>query len=102
MNIKLNDTVEVITGKDKTKRGKVIAVFPKINKVIVEGINVATKHKKARRPEDVAGIIKKEMPLYTWNVALVCTSCKEKSRMGSKKLDDGTKVRICKKCSAEN
>jgi len=102
MKIKLNDTVEIITGKDKSKRGKVLEVFPKENKVTVEGINIATKHKKARKADEVGGIIKKEMPVYAWNVALVCSSCKEKARMGSKKLGDGTKVRICKKCAAEN
>ena len=79
-----------------------LSVDPSKCKVIVEGINIATKHQKARKADEVGGIIKKELPIYTWNVALVCSSCKEKSRMGSKKLDDGTKVRICKKCDAEN
>lgn len=102
MKISKNDTVEILTGKDRGKRGKVLSVDPKKSRIVVEGINIATKHQKARKADEVGGIIKKELPIYVWNASLVCSSCKEKTRVGAKKLDDGTKVRICKKCGAEN
>jgi large subunit ribosomal protein L24 len=94
MKLKKGDTVEVITGKDKGKRGEIAFVFPKSNKVIVNGVNVASKHQKARRANDPGGIIEKDMPLDASNVMLVHNG--KPVRVGYKIQDDGTKVRVAR------
>ena len=98
MHIKSGDNVVVISGKDKGKKGKVLEVFPKAAKVIVEGVSFATKHKKPRRAGETGGIIKQETPIYASNVMHVCNKCNKATRIARKFLDDGTKVRYCKKC----
>ena len=100
MNIKTNDKVIVITGKDKGKEGKVMSADPKGMKVIVEGVNVATKHQKPRKQGQDGGIIKVETPIYASKVALYCEKCGKGVRVGYKFVD-GKKVRVCKKCGAE-
>ena len=75
MDIKTNDKVVVLSGKDKGKEGKVITADPKGRKVIVEGVNVAKKHQKARTQTEESGIIKKETPIYVSKVQLVCPKC---------------------------
>ena len=94
MKLKKGDTVEVITGKDKGKQGEIAFVFPKSNKIIVNGINVAAKHQKARRANEQGGIIHKDLPLHASNVMLVHKG--KKVRVGYKTQDDGTKVRIAR------
>jgi large subunit ribosomal protein L24 len=94
MKLRKGDTVEVITGKDKGKQGEIAFVFPKTNKVIVNGINVAAKHQKARRANEQGGIIHKDLPLHASNVMLVHKG--KKVRVGYKTQDDGTKVRIAR------
>jgi large subunit ribosomal protein L24 len=94
MKLKKGDTVEVITGKDKGKQGEIAFVFPKNNKVIVNGINVASKHQKARRANEQGGIIHKDLPLHASNVMLVHKG--KKVRVGYQTKDDGTKVRIAR------
>jgi len=94
MKLKKGDTVEVITGKDKGKQGEIAFVFPKTNKIIVNGINVASKHQKARRANEAGGIIEKDLPLDASNVMLVHKG--KKVRIGYKTKDDGTKVRIAR------
>jgi large subunit ribosomal protein L24 len=94
MKLKKGDTVEVITGKDKGKQGEIAFVFPKANKIIVNGINVAAKHQKARRANEQGGIIHKDLPLHASNVMLVHKG--KKVRVGYKTQDDGTKVRIAR------
>ena len=100
MNIKRDDKVIVLSGKDKGKSGKVIAADPKAEKVIVEGVNVATKHQKAQKKGQDGGIIKIETPIYVSKVQLVCPKCGKGTRVGHK-IADGKKVRVCKKCGAE-
>ena len=94
MKLKKGDTVEVITGKDKGKQGEIAFVFPKTDKIIVNGINVAAKHQKARRANEQGGIIHKDLPLHASNVMLVHKG--KKVRIGYKTQDDGTKVRIAR------
>ena len=100
MNIKKDDKVVVLSGKDKGKEGKILSADPKALKVIVEGVNVATKHQKPRKQGEEGGIIKVETPIYASKVQLVCPKCGKATRVGHK-LVDGKKVRVCKKCGAE-
>ena len=88
MSIKKDDTVVVITGKDKGQRGK----------VIVEGVNVAKRHLKPRKAGEEGGIIKKETPIYASKVMRVCPKCGKPTRAAHTVLKDGTKARLCKKC----
>lgn len=99
MKIRTNDTVVVLSGKDRGKRGKVISADPEGGKVIVEGVNVAKRHQKARRQEEQSGIIKKETPIYVSKVQLVCPKCGKATRVGHR-MDGNKKVRVCKKCGA--
>ena len=99
MNIKTNDTVVVLSGKDKGKQGKVLTADPKGLKVIVEGVNVAKRHQKARKQGEESGIIKKETPIYVSKVMLVCPKCGKPTRVGHT-IADGKKTRACKKCGA--
>ena len=100
MNIKKDDKVVVLSGKDKGKQGKVLTADPKAEKVIVEGVSVATKHQKPRKQGEEGGIIKIETPIYVSKVQLVCPKCGKGTRVAHK-IADGKKVRICKKCGAE-
>ena len=100
MNIKRDDKVVVISGKDKGKEGKVLSVNPKAGKVIVEGISVASKHSKPRKQGEKGGIIKVETPIYACKVQLVCPKCGKATRVAHKVTGD-KKVRVCKKCGAE-
>ena len=100
MNIRKDDKVVVISGKDKGKEGKVLVANPKAGKLIVEGVNVATKHQKPRKQGEEGGIIKVETPIYACKVMVVCPKCGKPTRVAHK-LDDGKKVRVCKKCGAE-
>ena len=100
MNIKRDDKVIVLSGKDKGKQGKVLAADPKGMKVTVEGVNVATKHQKPQRQGQDGGIIKVETPMYVSKVMLVCPKCGKPTRVGHK-IADGKKSRVCKKCGAE-
>lgn len=99
IHVKKDDKVMVISGKDKNKTGKVLVVNPKTGKVIVEGVNIATKHTKARKQGDVGGIVKQETPIYASKVMYVCDKCGKAARVGKKILEDGSKVRYCKKCN---
>ena len=100
MNIKRDDTVIVLSGKDKGKRGKVLSVDPKGGKVIVEGVAVINRHTKPRKQGDEGGIIKKESPIYACKVMRVCPKCDKPTREAHK-IVDNKKVRVCKKCGAE-
>ena len=101
MSIKKDDLVVVLSGKDKGKQGKVLTVLPSESKVIVEGVNVVTKHKKPTSQTDQGGIVKKEAPIYACKVQRVCPKCNKPTRPAHKLLADGKKVRVCKKCGAE-
>lgn len=98
IHVRKKDTVMVISGKDKGKVGEVLAVMPKTGKVIVKGINVVTKHQKPNKANMQGGIIHKEAPIYSSKVMLYCDKCKSVTRISHKVLEDGTKVRVCKKC----
>ena len=99
MNVKVNDTVLVITGKYKGKQGKVLAAYPKNNRVIVEGVNIVHKLEKARKANETSRIVTEEAPIDVSNVEVVCDKCGKATRVAHS-LADGKKVRICKKCGA--
>lgn len=98
MKIKKDDTVLVITGKDKGKKGKVRFAYPDKQQVIVEGVNFIKKHSKARGAVRQAGIIDLEAPVNISNVILLCNKCDKPGRIGYKELEDGRKVRFCRVC----
>lgn len=98
MNIRKNDNVQVLTGKDKGKTGKVRLVNPKSGRVMVEGVNMTKRHARATGQARQAGIIEREAPIRVSNVKLVCGKCNKGTRIGYKVLEDGKKVRFCKKC----
>lgn len=98
MHIRTGDTVMVMSGKDKGKKGKVLSVVTDKLQATVEGINIATKHTKPRRQGDVGGIIKKEIPVKACKLIRVCPKCNKPTRLGHKILPDGNKSRVCKKC----
>lgn len=95
--IKRDDFVLVISGKDKGKRGKVLRVIPKESRVVVEGVNIVKKHQKPT-PTRPGGIIEMAAPIHISNVMLVCPRCNRPTRVGFTFLEDGRKVRVCKKC----
>lgn len=98
VHVRKQDTVMVISGKDKGKIGEVLRVLPKHNKVLVKGVNIVTKHQKPSKENMQGGINHIEAPIYASKVMLYCTKCKSVTRISHKILDDGTKVRVCKKC----
>ncbi len=98
VHVRKKDTVMVISGKDKGKTGEVLAVHPKTGKVVVAGVNVVTKHQKPNRQNMQGGIVNFEAPINSSKVMLYCDKCKNVTRISNKVLEDGTKVRVCKKC----
>ena len=100
MSIRKDDTVIVLSGKDKGKKGKVLTVMPKDGKVIVEKVNVISRHQKPRKQGEEGGIIKREAPIYACKVMRVCPKCDKPPPPGHK-VEGGKKVRVCKKCGAE-
>lgn len=109
MHVKKNDQVVVISGKDKGKKGKIIAAFPKTGRVTVEGVNLVTKHQKARNAMQPGGIVHKELAIDASNVMIVCPKCGKATRIAHKVStvagENGKQVRkmvrVCKKCNAE-
>ena len=101
MKVKKGDTVVVLSGKDKGKQGKVLSASPKAEKVVVEGVNIATHHQKPRKQGEEGGILKKEAAIYACKVQKVCPKCNKATRPAHKMLADGKKVCVCKKCGAE-
>lgn len=99
MHVKRGDVVKVIAGKDKGKEGKVLTAIPEKNKVVVEGVAMVTKHQKARSQAQQSAIVKVEAPIDASNVLRVCSKCGKAARTGVKILEDGSKVRYCKKCN---
>lgn len=96
LHIKTGDTVVVLSGKERGKKGKVLAVSPKESKVIIEGVNMCTKHVKPRRQGEAGGIVKAEAAMYACKVQAVCPKCGKPTRIGHKILEDGSKVRVCR------
>ena len=100
MNIKKNDTVIVLSGKDKGKPGKVLGTLPSDMKVVVEGVNMATCHLKPRRQGETGGIVQREAAIYASKVQVVCPKCSKGTRIAHK-IEGDKKVRVCKHCGAE-
>lgn len=98
VHVKKEDTVIVLSGKDRGKKGKVLSVNPSTNQVLVEGVNIATKHKKPKGRYEQGGIIHQETPVNSSNVMLVCDKCGKPTKVAKKLLDNGQKARACKKC----
>ena len=99
MNVKKGDTVQIISGEDKGKKGKVLQAMPTENRVLVEGINIQTKHTKPRRAGETGGIVKQAAPVNVSKVMVVCKKCNAVTRVAHTTLKDGSKVRTCKKCN---
>lgn len=100
-HVKKGDMVEVLAGKEKGKTGKVLKVLKKKDRVIVEKINFVKKHARPGGKFAKGGIVEMEAPLHISNVALLCSHCSKGVRFGTKRLDDGKKVRICKICGEQ-
>lgn len=99
MNIKKGDTVQIISGEDKGKKGKVLDAIPTKNKILVEGVNVRTKHTKARSASEQGGIVKQSIAIDASKAMIVCKKCNTVTRVAHVTLSDGTKVRACKNCN---
>ncbi|WGS65359.1 50S ribosomal protein L24 [Marinitoga aeolica] len=99
MKVKKGDLVRVISGKDKGKEGKVLRVIPKLNKVIVENVNIVKKHQRPTQQLREGGIIEQPSPIHASKVMVVCPSCGKPTRVGYRFLEEGRKVRICRKCN---
>jgi large subunit ribosomal protein L24 len=97
-SIKRNDTVQVIAGKEKGKRGKVLIVLPARQRVIVERVNFIKRHQRPTQKVRQGGIIEREGSLHVSNVMLVCGKCDKPTRTGMQVLADGRRVRVCKRC----
>lgn len=98
MGIRKNDNVEVISGKEKGRRGRVLKVLPKTQRVMVENVNLAKKHTRPTQENPQGGIVKKELTLDASNVMLVCNKCDEPKRIAHKVISAGNKVRVCREC----
>jgi large subunit ribosomal protein L24 len=99
IRLRKNDLVEVISGKDAGKKGKVLKVLPDRNRVIVQGVGFVKKHTRPNPQRNIkGGIAEREGPIHASNVMVVCAECNQRTRIGSKKLADGGKVRVCRKC----
>lgn len=99
VHVKKGDKVMVITGKDAGKTGKVLQVFPKENRVVVEGVGIVKRHTRASQKIKQGGILEQESAIHASNVMYYCSSCKKPTRTGVK-FEDGKKIRVCKKCGA--
>lgn len=98
MRIKRGDTVRVIAGKDRGKTGRVLQVYPDKQRVLVEAINFIQRHTRPTRTSTQGGVVQKEAPLHASNVVLVCNRCGQTTRVAKRRLEDGRRVRVCKKC----
>jgi len=103
MKIKKGDTILVITGKDRKKTGKVIQVFPKANKIMVDGLNIVKKHIKPKKSGEKGQKVEVPRPFSVSNIKLICPKCKKPTRIGYSLVKKGKekKVRVCKKCKQE-
>jgi large subunit ribosomal protein L24 len=97
LHVRRDDTVYVLTGKNRGMKGKILKVFPDEQRVLVEKINIVTKHKKPQRMNP-GGLVKQEAPIHVSNVMLICEKCKQPTKVGKRVLESGEKVRVCKRC----
>jgi len=98
LSVKKNDTVLVIAGREKGKKGRVLSVYPSKGKLLIEKINMIRKHMKPTRKYAQGGIIEKEAPLHISNIMLICPKCNKPTRISNTHLQEGRRVRMCKKC----
>jgi large subunit ribosomal protein L24 len=98
LHVRKDDFVEVIAGKDKAKRGKVLRVYPEEGRILVEKVNMIKRHMRPSRLTQQGGIIEREGKIHVSNVMLVCTRCDRPVRVGRKVLENGKKVRVCRRC----
>lgn len=98
LGIKKEDTVAVVAGKERGKKGRVLSVRPSKSTLIIEKVNIIKRHMKPSRKYSQGGIIEKEAPVHISNVVLVCPKCGKSTRIGSFEMEGGKKVRMCKKC----
>ena len=97
--VRKNDTVVVVGGKDRGKRGRVLRVIPGRNRVLVEGVNFIKRHTRPNPQQNIkGGVVEREASLHASNVQIVCPECGAPTRIGRQLLDDGRKVRVCRKC----
>ena len=97
--VRRNDTVIVIAGKDRGKRGRVLKLLPERNRVVVEGVNLIKRHTRPNPSRNIkGGVVEREASLHASNLQLVCPECGAQTRVGRRLLGDGRKVRICRKC----
>ena len=96
--LKKNDLVMVVSGKERGKSGRILRVFPQKNRIIIEKINFIKKHTRPSGQTKQGGIIEREAPVHISNVMVICEKCNLPVRVGKKILDDGKKVRMCRKC----
>ena len=101
VHVRKGDTVEIIAGKHRGKRGKVLKVIPKTGRLIIEGVNVVKRHSKPTQKLPQGGIVEKEASLHGARVMLVCPKCGQAARVGHGYLGDGTKIRVCKNCGEQ-
>ncbi|GHS98268.1 50S ribosomal protein L24 [Synergistales bacterium] len=99
MRIKKNDRVRVISGKDKGKEGKILRHMPKKDMIVIESVNMVSRHMKPSQKNPQSGIVKQEAPIYASKVMLVCPQCGAATRVGCSFLESGKKVRVCRKCN---
>ncbi len=98
--LRINDQVEVIAGKDKDRVGKILTINKEAGRATVERINMITKHMKSTDPSQPGQLLEREAAIHISNLMLICPECAKTVRIGNKILEDGSKVRICKNCSA--
>lgn len=98
LHVRKDDNVIVLTGKDKGKKGKVLRALPQLGRVVVEGVNIVTRHRKATPTMPQGGKVKQEAPIHSSNVMIICPNCKKPTRASHKQLNDGKFVRACKQC----
>jgi large subunit ribosomal protein L24 len=98
MKIRKEDNVLVTAGKNKGKKGKIRFVYPKDNRILVEGVNMIKTHSRAKAQVKQGGLIEREAPIHISDVMLICKHCNKPARIGYKMLEDGKKVRVCRSC----
>jgi large subunit ribosomal protein L24 len=101
VHVKKGETVVILSGKDKGKKGKVLNVYPDEQKILVEGVNMVTKHVKPRNQYQQGGLVHQESPIYAAKAMVMCDKCGKPTRIAKEINDDGTKFRVCKKCGEQ-
>ncbi len=101
LQVKKGDKVQIISGKDKGKKGKILFSLPSKQRVMVEGANIVKRHTRPTQKSPQGGIVEKESSIHISNVQLICSHCNQPTRLGSKRTPEGKHVRVCKKCDGE-